>query len=287
MRNSKSIVSAVVAVSAIIGVDAVSAADMAVKAGPVVVNSSYNWTGFYAGLNVGFGWRDDPGYTTNLTNCVVGGACGAGGLVFGNPLNQALGSALGTGSTSSGAGFAGGVQAGYNWQSSGFLIGLEADVDYFQRGTSLAKTGIVTTGDILTVTNQSNSNWIATIRPRVGLVWDRLLVYATGGAAFTRLEYRESMVTTLGASSGAFSVSQTKTGWTVGAGAEYALADRWSVRAEYLYAQFNGLAGTGGLVSTVPAGFSNVFTGRTGTFNDNILRVGLNYRFGGPIVAAY
>ena len=280
-------VSAAVAVSAIIGVDAASAADMAVKARPVAVDSSYNWTGFYAGVNAGFGWRDDPGYTTNLTNCTAGGACGSG-LVFAVPSNLALGSALGTGSSgSSGAGFVGGVQAGYNWQSSRFLIGLEADVDYFQRSSSLTKTGIVTTGDALTVTNQSNSNWIATIRPRVGLVWDRLLVYATGGVAFTRIGYTEAMVTTLASSSGAFSVSQTKTGWTVGAGAEYALVNRWSVKVEYLYAQFTGLGGTSALVSTVPIGFSNVFTGRTGTFSDNIVRVGLNYRFGGPVVARY
>jgi opacity protein-like surface antigen len=80
---------------------------------------------------------------------------------------------------------------------------------------------------------------------------------------------------------------QTKTGWTVGAGAEYALVNRWSVKAEYLYAQFTGLGGTSALVSTVPTGFSNVFTGRTGTFSDNIVRVGLNYRFGGPVVARY
>jgi outer membrane immunogenic protein len=245
----------------------------------------YNWTGFYVGVNAGWGGENDPGYVTNLSNCNVAGVCGAG-LIFGVPANQALASALGTGSGGRGNGFIGGFQAGYNAQFSNFLLGVEGDWDYFKRSHALTASGIATTGDVITVTNQSSATWLATVRGRAGLVWDRVLGYVTGGVAFSNISYTENMFTTLGTSSGAFSVSQTRVGWTVGAGVEFALWDNWTAKVEYLYAQFNGLTGNSALVSTVPPGFSNTFTGSSGTYRDNIVRFGLNYRFGGGAVVA-
>ena len=224
-----------------------TAADMPLKAPPLAPAPVWSWTGWYVGVNAGGGWENNS-YTTNLTNCNVTGVCGAG-LVFGVPANQALGSALGTGSSSHKVGFIGGVQAGYNLQFSSTLVGLEADWDYFNGRNVQGGSGINSTGNVLTVTNQSRSNWLATVRPRVGLVQDHFLVYVTGGVAITNIKYTDSMVAALGTSSGLFSVSQTKAGWTVGGGVEYALMNNWSVKAEYLYAQFTGLTGTGALVS--------------------------------------
>ena len=250
---------------------------MYVPAAPVIV-PVWSWTGFYVGANAGGGWQSTD-YTTNLTNCNVLGVCGAG-LVFGVPANQALGSALGTGSGGRSSGFIGGFQAGYNFQVSSVVLGIEADWDYFKRSNSQGGTGIATTGDPLAVTNQSNSNWLATVRARGGLAWDRLLVYVTGGAAFSKIDYTQTMLTTLGTSSGTTTVSQSKAGWTVGGGLEYAFTNNWSGKIEYLYAQFyEEVSGVGALISTAPAGFSNVFTGATSEFRDNILRAGINYKF--------
>jgi outer membrane immunogenic protein len=243
-----------------------------------VIVPVFSWTGFYVGANAGGGWQNSD-YTTVLTNCTIAGACGAGGLVFGDPANQALGSALGTGSGGRSSGFIGGFQIGYNYQVSSVVLGIEADWDYFKRSNSQGGSGIASTGDSLTVANQTGANWLATVRGRGGLAWDRLLVYVTGGAAFTKLDYTQTMVTTLGVSSGNTSVSQTKTGWTVGGGLEYAFTNNWSGKIEYLYAQFSGVSGAGALVSTAPPGFSNTFTGATSDFHDHILRAGINYKF--------
>jgi len=271
-------------VAALVFASLASAADMPVKA-PVykapVAAPAFSWTGLYVGVNAGDGWRDPANFGTVLTPCTVTGNCAAG-RVYGSPVNQALGSALGTGSGSRGSGFTGGGQIGYNWQIKNIVFGLEADFESFKQSSSLAGSGIDSTGNVLTVNNQVGSTWLATIRPRVGYVWDRTLIYATGGVAFTNLKYTQTMATGLVNASGTQTVSQTKTGWTAGAGVEYALWNNWSVRAEYLYLQFSGLSGTGVLMEGDGLGTnSNVFTGSTGTLHDNVVRAGLNYRFGG------
>ena len=119
-----------------------------------------------------------------------------------------------------------------NW-----VLGLEGDFEYFDARSSLSGTGILTTGDPVTVTNSVKSSWLATIRPRFGYAWNRTLVYVTGGAAFSDLRYTQSIVTTLAAATGALAVSSTRVGWTVGAGFEYAVTNNWSIKAEYLYTQ--------------------------------------------------
>ena len=271
-------IAAVAAVSTVTLVQIAAAADLPRKAPPAPPPQPvFSWTGFYVGVNAGGGWRDPADFTTVLTPCNIAGNC-TSSVVFGNPANQALGSALGTGSGSKGSGFVGGGQIGYNWQFNNIVLGIEGDVEYFKRSSSLTGSGIVSTGDVLTVSNEIKSNWLATVRPRLGYAWDRLLVYATGGVAFTKREYTQTMVTSLVSASGTQTVSETKAGWTVGGGVEYAIWNNWSIRAEYLYLQFAGLSGTGAIRSGTN---SNVFTGSTGNVRDNIVRAGLNYRFGG------
>jgi len=79
-------------------------------------------------------------------------------------------------------------------------------------------------------------------------------------------------------------VTETKSGVTVGGGAEYALWNNLTLRAEYLYAQFTGVSGTSVLQFAnsfpPPAFFSNPVAGSTGNLHDHIVRVGLNYKFG-------
>jgi outer membrane immunogenic protein len=228
-------------------------------------------------VNAGDGWGSSS-FGTNLTNCNATGVCGVGGLVYGVPSNQALGSALGTGRGGRGSGFVGGGQIGYNWQFGSVVLGLEGDIDSFRHRSTLSGSGVDTTGNTLSVLSSTKSDWLATIRPRAGVTWGQALLYVTGGVAFTNLQYTQSMTSTLAASAGALSVSQTKTGSAIGGGAEYAFSNKWSAKLEYLHVEFGGLSGSYVFASTAPAGFSNVVNTATGHLHEDIVRVGLNYR---------
>ena len=172
------------------------------------------------------------------------------------------------------------------------LVGLEADIQGSdERGSSdvcvvagcALGTGIVTADYKL--------DWFGTVRGRVGLLpTDRVLIYATGGLAYGEVSATAPLVP--------LSWGSTRAGWTVGAGAEVKLDNNWSVKLEYLYMDL-GDVGSGSITATnvvtqlgVPVRFNTVTTTTlTSAFNthftDNILRVGVNYRFGGPVFAKY
>jgi outer membrane immunogenic protein len=264
--------SALLATVAAIGFASIaSAADMPVKA-PMMVPVAYNWTGFYIGGNVGGAWSGTDVTTTN--------APGVPGI-FGVPANIALVNALGTGSANSGGKFTGGVQIGYNWQvSPQWLVGVEADINSLNQTSALSGTGVSTIGPIA-VTNSVSTNWLATFRGRLGLTFDRSLIYVTGGAAVTDMSYTQTFNGILVGPATAFgtsTVNSTKAGWTVGAGWEQALWDKWSVKAEYLFARFGGLS-TNTLVTLTGAPNTQNLTGSVGHLDVQIARVGLNYRF--------
>ncbi len=244
----------------------------------------FTWTGFYIGVNAGYGWSANTQFNHGLTNLSATGA-----LIYGLPANQALGSALGTGSGASNGGFAGGGQIGYNYQMGSLVAGLEADIEYFRRRAQITGAGIDTTGNTLWVSNRVSSSYLATLRGRLGFALDRALLYVTGGLAISDVNYSSLMFTTLGAGAGAFQVNSTKLGWTLGAGVEYAITNNWSVKGEYLYAQFSGANGVG-VLGPNAGGFSNIYVSSVGKQSNHIARLGLNYRFGwgpGPVVAKY
>lgn len=159
----------------------------------------FSWTGFYAGVNAGYGWSR-----------------GDGTIAFGGASGDFSGS---------GNGFLGGIQAGYNWQTGPVVFGVETD---FQGST--AKSTVNATAGATSVTGDLKAPWGGTIRGRIGYAWDRWMVYVTGGAAYGKLTYEGTVSTT-----GAFSASSTYWTWTLGGGVETALWDRWSVKLEYLY----------------------------------------------------
>lgn len=246
----------------------------------------FTWTGLYVGLNAGYGWNSSTQFNETLTPFTATFALA--GRVYGNPANQALGSALGTGSGAGKGGFLGGGQVGYNYQMGALVVGLEADIDYFRRSSQISNSGIDTTANVLTVSNRVSSSYLATVRGRFGFAIDRALLYVTGGLAISDINFSSSMVTGLGPSFGAFQTSGTKLGWTVGAGLEYALTGNWSVKGEYLYAQFGGSNGLGVLADPA-TGNSNIFVSSVGKQGAHVVRLGLNYKFnfGGPVVAKY
>jgi outer membrane immunogenic protein len=242
---------------------AADAADLSLKAPEP---PPYQWTGCYAGLNVG------------------GGSSGTNFSSAAGPGTHLLGSdpAIVAGSGGGGAdadGVLGGGQVGCNWQTGMFVLGLEGDFDYFHSNPNFSNnTNTLSDGVTpFTISQSLTSNYLATIRPRIGIAADRNLAYITGGVAFTRVSYTESYSD--GAAPpgmGAATASRNLVGWTAGAGWEYAFADHWTVRAEYLIAGFTKTSALGAI--TDAAGGSNPLSGSSDVIIQ-LLRAGVNFKF--------
>lgn len=146
-----------------------------------------------------------------------------------------------------------GGTAGYNLQTGNWVWGIEGDIDYANlKGTNTDVCGGCTIKD----------TWLGTVRGRIGYAgWSGWMPYFTGGGAFGNV-----YVSTPGGS-----VSRTKSGYTVGAGVEYAFLSNWSAKLEYLYVDL-GTATCNYATCAIPSDASVDFTA-------NIVRVGLNYRF--------
>lgn len=246
--------------------------------------SPHNWTGFYAGLNAGAAWGKSKATTTTDCSAPASGyICDqTGGTVDAAALN-----ASGTG-TISDTGFTGGVQAGYNWQQSNLIYGFEADFGAFSLSGSRTASGVFPGGgDTLGFVGSSNysigtsvdSKWLATFRGRFGIALpSNLLVYATGGLALTRISvsfnYSDSSPVP---STGAGSASQTKTGWALGGGLEWALDNHWSVKGEYLYVDFGSVTASG-FINNVGGGYNQGIS-TSADLRAHIARLGVNYKF--------
>jgi outer membrane immunogenic protein len=197
----------------------------------------YNWSGFYVGGNGGWGFG-----TTKWTIPVQTGFPGA------------------TGSFSDSGGVAGGT-VGVNFQTGGFVFGAEGDWDW-----SGINTG--TTANIcnLTGTCQTGNNWLATLRGRFGYAADRVLFYGTAGGAFANIQTTFDGVQT----------THEQAGWTAGAGIEWAFADNWTAKVEYLYVNFGSTNFTcsTGVCTGLP------ITGSV-SLTENLVRAGVNFKFNG------
>ena len=172
-----------------------------------------------------------------------------------------------------------GGQAGCNWQTGTLVLGLEGDFDYFHSNPNFSNnTNTLSDGVTpFTISQSLTTNYLATVRPRIGIGADRNLAYITGGVAFTRVTYTESY--TDGAvppGVGTATASRNLVGWTAGAGWEYAFADHWTVRAEYLIAGFPKTSALG--VITDAAGGSNALSGSSDVIIQ-LIRAGVNFKF--------
>lgn len=255
------------------------AADLPVKTytkAPVYVEPVFDWTGFYVGGNVGYSWGRSSD-TSTVTN-------GAGTVLF----------------TSAGRtnldGVVGGGQIGYNWQIQSWVFGLEADIQGTDEkgtrnftcptGTCTPTFGVIAVfpGPALPVALSQKIDWFGTVRGRIGfLAIPQVLFYATGGFAYGEVDSKE----TIGlAAPQAFSQSNTSVGWTVGAGVEGAIGGNWTARLEYLYVDLSKVSGS---FATTQAAFGGgaIISSYSSRVTDNIVRVGINYKFGGPVIAKY
>jgi outer membrane immunogenic protein len=270
MRNSKLIFpAAAAAVGAIISIGAASAADLPARTytkAPAMVDTAYNWTGFYVGGNAGGAWGDDPVTYTPLYS----------GAPAGFP---AVAAANGS-STFRPTGFTAGGEAGYNWQVSRWVLGVEADIEYLDLKSSFTTPVLNFPGVVpYFFATSVKSDWMATFRPRLGYAFDRFMVYVTGGVGVANLQFAQSLTFT-GAATAIGSVSSTRAGWTAGAGFEYAFAPHWSAKFEYLHSDFGSI----GFTPVVSTPLINSTS--SAAFRTDIARVGINYNFGGSAVVA-
>ncbi len=239
-------------------------APMPVKA-PALV-AAYNWSGFYVGGNVGYGW----------THSVIDDTFTVPGL----------GSLGTTEMTEDLRGVVGGFHAGYNWQTGALVLGLEGDFDFsgqqFSGPFGCVVGGVSVGGCAVNATDRVR--WLSTLRGRAGVAFDRWFVYATGGVAWQNLA-SDGSVTLAGVpgTTAIFSTNVTKTGFVIGGGVETALWANWTGGVEYLYVD----TGTMNVaVATLPTAL-NAFLGapagssvtETAHLTDSIVRARVSYRF--------
>ncbi len=222
------------------------------------------WTGLYFGVNAGYGWAKGSS-TTLFAGAFQGGTT----TPFGLGATELSGTKVFGSSNPSGA-IAGG-QIGFNWQRGMVVFGAEVDAQWSGQQTTAS---VVCTFDC-TATSTVKIKSLTTGRARVGLAFDWLLPYVTTGAALVNVE--DNLTLTAAGVTGAFqALSTTSLGWTVGAGVDVALSSNWSARFEYLHIEANGLKPTTSIPGILGAGTAS----ESASYRDDILRFGLNYRFG-------
>jgi outer membrane immunogenic protein len=151
-----------------------------------------------------------------------------------------------------------------------FVAGLEADLSYLDLGRSVASSN-----GGLTTTFMQNANYLGTVRGRLGVAFDRLLVYGTGGLAFGDQKASTNLAGLGTAWAG--SKDAMRFGYAVGAGMEYAVTSNWSAKIEYLYYDL----GRANYLSPQVAGAAvpGVFGDTRAEAKGSLVRAGLNYRF--------
>lgn len=161
----------------------------------------YSWTGFYAGIQGGYSW-------------------GSNRVRIGGPVGPFPPSSFRADGDS---GF-GGAQAGFNYQFGSVVIGLEGDIEAVNSRSRFDGVGIAA---------RISQDWQGSARARIGYAFDRLLIYATGGASFTEFERRVFSPAGFGER-----LTSARTGWNVGAGVNFAFTDNLILGAEYRYTDF-------------------------------------------------
>ncbi|MDE2577792.1 MAG: porin family protein [Hyphomicrobiales bacterium] len=247
------------------------AADLPVRTAPVAYAAPapiFTWTGFYVGLNAGYG-----GGRFDTSNSIVYPGLAAG---YGR-------------STFTANGFLIGGQAGYNYQlANNVVLGVEGDIAWSNiknggdSSSVLVQNGFAPSFSFSS--SHAKADLLGGLRLRAGYAMGAFMPYLTGGLAFTRLSVNTLLIN--GTSFDSATASSTKLGWAVGAGFEYMLMPNVSVKTEYLYSQFSGLN-----YRYIGNMFLNpTEIGSLHTVGLHSVRAGLNYHFnfgGAPVVAKY
>jgi outer membrane immunogenic protein len=242
------------------------AADLQVKAAPgapyyVPQVPLYSWSGFYIGGNIGGGWSRDQ------TDVLPG----PDAATFVHLLPQTL-------STNS-SGVVGGGQIGYNWQAGPWVWGIEADIQGADiRGTVVESPiipfiGAPIAGSALSI--QTKLDWFGTVRGRFGTTFidPRFLLYVTGGLAFGNVD--DTANAAFPTVQYPAALNTTRTGWSAGVGGEWAFAQHWTAKVEWLRVDLGSASVTGFPIPPNPP-FTVTYNFKT---VDDIVRFGINYKF--------
>jgi outer membrane immunogenic protein len=253
------------------------AADLPLKAPVKAADPAPTWTGCYVGGNVG--WlgnadRDDLSFTSLFAPDL-----------FANPANSAP---FAHSYKSNGSGVTGGVEAGCNYQTGRFVWGVEADFSSASRLTTGGSFGPV--GPFLADFTSSRAesvtqhlDWFSTVRGRVGTTFGNLLLYGTGGLAIARINSSTNIAFGtdqffLAGNGFQGSDTTTRAGWAAGAGLEWALAPKWSLKAEYLHLDFGSFNYQSACVSATCNPVAALVWMTSVRARDDIVRVGANYK---------
>jgi len=241
----RSIMAAALASTALVAFNAAAAAaDLPVRPvrAPAPV-AVFSWTGFYIGGHLGGAWGHKDWVAVGGTTHIKHDVDG----------------------------FIGGGQIGFNYQVGAWVLGVEFDATW---GGDLEGSSLCANP---TFTCSSKVDWFGTVTGRLGYSWDRVLLYAKGGGAWARDKYHTFRASPASEGNG----SETRSGWTVGGGLEYAFWNAWSAKLEYAFMDFG--TDTVTIVNNVSGPGDFDIKQRI-----HAVKFGINYRFGaGPVVARY
>lgn len=273
--------------AALIGATSAQAADIAARPytkAPALA-AVYDWTGFYVGGNVGYGWGENtnPGITA-----VDPGGSGVGpflttGLFPGAPSGNFY-------PNLNPSGVFGGAQVGYDKQFGKWVFGVVADIQASDFRASRVVTTPATTGANVDESLSAKIDWFGTVRGKAGFAMNDVLLYGTGGLAYGETKSSIGFFCTPGGIGCgapvigfAGNTSEVKVGWAAGAGIAKAWGN-WNVGLEYLHVDL----GRSSVTAVSTTGF---FTTTTVTasqrFVEDMVRLTVNYKWGGPLVARY
>jgi outer membrane immunogenic protein len=276
------------------------AADMPANAPPLASAPIYGWTGWYAGLNLGYSWGNARTDTAGSATSISSPSFTNPPVAFANSQTEPL------------VGVIGGGQVGYNYQvGPEWVLGFEADIQGSAEqgsnnfvaqfsGTICSPGGVgVCAGTLFPLkgtaasTYQAKIEWLGTARGRVGVLINGggLLLYGTGGLAYGQVSVSDSVniiatapavPATFGPVTGTFSQSKTNIGFAAGAGMEGRIAPtNWTWKLEYLFVDLGSVNTSTSFAAASTGAFSALAgTATTHTnFIDNIFRAGVNYQF--------
>ncbi len=221
-----------------------------------VVAQVYDWTGFYIGGHIGGAWTDETATLSDTTSPIL--------------LNP-----LGTAISGNRDGFLGGAQIGYNYQIQHLVLGVGGDFSWTNARETTSTASTLIPGGV--TTSQGTTNWYATLTGRAGYAWDNWLLYGKGGAAWINERFSGNATATIPGvgtlTETSSPITDTRAGWTLGAGLEWAFSRRWSAFAEYDYLGFPNKTET---FAVSPGGFT---ASNSVSTNVSMVKAGVNYHF--------
>jgi outer membrane immunogenic protein len=281
---------------------------------PIIVDPGYNWTGFYIGGNVGYSWgrsSTTQTFSDTLTGAVLSstptkfdlnGVIGGGQAGYNWQRDKWV---FGLEADIQGSGEKGSTNAVCPGNTTIFTPPLgSSTVAAVSSACSLGHAGDTNSGNVngLPVTSSLSEKieWFGTFRGRIGTtITPTILPYVTGGLAYGSVKGTDTVTGTnlVGPQgvntppafvpvSATFGNSSLRAGWTLGAGIEGVISGNWTAKLEYLYIDLGNVSGS--IVTPIVAPSGNFVTASYNSHvTDNVLRVGVNYRWGGPVVAKY